>query len=89
MKKIKRRKAMSSYPIVSKLSDRKIKPSFLQGVIFCLIGLTPVQAMLIAPAGLPETEWNWEEFRQILNELDIPILGKSSEYSELFMKKSD
>jgi hypothetical protein len=40
-----------------------------------------------SPPGLPENEWNWKEFSALLEELEVPILGESPYYTELYKKK--
>ena len=37
-----------------------------------------------SPKGLPEKEWDWKAIRQLLKELEIPVLEKSAEYTKLY-----
>lgn len=40
-----------------------------------------------SPAGLPETEWDWQAIRELLVELEVPILEKDEDYTKLYLKE--
>jgi hypothetical protein len=41
-----------------------------------------------SPEGLPMREWNWKAIRELLEELDIPILKEDQDYTKLYRGQS-
>ena len=39
------------------------------------------------PAGLPERQWDWGAIRELLGEMEIPILDEDEDYTRLFLAR--